>query len=45
MNYVALFTAGAGVTSLVFGQAVLAAGLFIMSGLYAVAHAIQSKAN
>lgn len=45
MKYVGAFTAGAGVTGLIFGQPVVAAGLFIMSGLYAVAYAIQSQVN
>lgn len=34
-----------GVAALVFGQPIAAAGLFVMSGLYAVAHAIKSKAH
>lgn len=45
MIYVAIFTAAAGVSGTMFGQPVLAAGLFITSGLYAVAHAIKSKIN
>lgn len=45
MQYVAAFTVGAAVTGLIAGQPVVAAGLFITSGLYAVADAIRSKAQ